>query len=158
MIKISAVASTICSVGLGMAVSAKPLQDRGDGNGRALCSGFTPPILDGAYILSVTSTELRNYTVPAAPILGLLNPIPSVNVCNVNVTYTHPGANDTVAVQIWLPLDNYNGVFVSVGGSAWAAGLGEISLAPLAIQGYAAVSSDAGLAGPFIPQAIGLLS
>ncbi|KAJ4288283.1 hypothetical protein N0V88_007475 [Collariella sp. IMI 366227] len=71
------------------------------------------------------------------------------------VTLTHPGANDKVNFQIWLPLDapSWNGRFLSLGGSAWAAGHGPLTLAPYAVQGFATGSTDAGLDGNILSPA-----
>ena len=111
-----------------------------------LCSHIKTPCLSHARVLSVSSAELRNHTVAAFPPI-LNEPVGGVNVCEVNVTLTHPGANDTVTVQVWLPLDGWNGRFLSAGGSAWAAGHGPLTLASYAVQGFAAASTDAGLLG-----------
>jgi hypothetical protein len=111
------------------------------------CSSIPTPHLPGASILSLSSTELRNHSVQAVPPLLNTN-FTNLNVCEVVVTLSHPGANDTVKVQIWLPLDGaWTGRFASAGGSGWAAGHGPLTLAPLAADGYAAASTDAGLTG-----------
>lgn len=109
------------------------------------CSNIPKPCVSHARVLSVSSAELRNHTVAASP--PILNaPVAGVNVCEVNVTLTHPGANDKVTVQVWLPLDGtWNGRFLSAGGSAWAAGHGPLTLGSYAVQGFAAASTDAGL-------------
>lgn len=120
---------------------------------RKTCANIAPPRVDGAKILSVSSAELLDHTV--APYPPLLNePVTGINVCEVNVTLTHPGADDTVQVQVWLPLENWNGRFISLGGSAWAAGHGPLTIGPSALQGFAAASTDAGLGNnPFDPSA-----
>ncbi|KAH8904028.1 feruloyl esterase B [Coniochaeta sp. PMI_546] len=111
------------------------------------CSNIAAPHLPGASILSVSSTELRNFSVQAVPPLLNAN-VTNLNVCQVVVTLTHPGANDTVTVQVWMPLDGaWTGRFASAGGSGWAAGHGPLTLAPLVAKGYAAASTDAGLTG-----------
>ncbi len=112
MVKIPAVADSLLLVSLAAVASASPIENGGGGHGHGhtpACSGFTNPSLNGAKILSIASSELLNYTVPAVAPLGLKDPINNINVCSVTVTYTHPGANDTVNVQIWLPKNNYNG-------------------------------------------------
>lgn len=123
-----------------------------------VCSNLAAPSVSGATVLSIAATEKRNYTVLANPQLGIPNDIPNLNVCEVLITLAHPDANDTVDVQVWLPLSGWNGRFVAVGGSAWAAGLGEISVGPYAARGFAAATTNAGLSGdPSSPAAWALL-
>jgi hypothetical protein len=31
-----------------------------------------------------------------------------------NSSYTHPGWNDTINVEVWLPLDDWNGYFTAL--------------------------------------------
>lgn len=73
----------------------------------------------------------------------LVGNITGLNFCQVNVTLTHPGTGDAVNNQIWLPLDDWNGRFLGVGGGGYAAGVWS-SLGPAVQRGYAAVSTDAG--------------
>ncbi|KAH6623781.1 tannase and feruloyl esterase-domain-containing protein [Chaetomium tenue] len=122
---------------------------------KASCSNIPTPIIPGLTILSLTSTELLNHTVPATPPF-LNTPVTNLNVCAVTVTLTHPGANDTVNIQIWLPLPTdpstttnpsqpWNNRFIALGGSGWSAGHGPPSIAPYAFLGFAAATTDAGL-------------
>lgn len=119
------------------------------------CTNLPHPHLPGAQILSITGTELTNFTVPAVPPLLNQN-ITDINVCAVTVTLTHTPdkphtakPNDTVTIQIWLPLkshNKWNNRFIGVGGSAWAAGIPPLTIAPYAAQrGFAAAATDAGL-------------
>jgi pimeloyl-ACP methyl ester carboxylesterase len=110
------------------------------------CQNVEVPQLKNAMIISITKTEKRNFTVPQA-LPFLTQAVPNLSVCEIKVIYTHNGGDDKVVVQTWLPLDDWNGRFVAVGGSAWAAGLGDYGLAPVVAQGYAAASTDAGLSG-----------
>ncbi|KAI1493689.1 Tannase/feruloyl esterase [Biscogniauxia mediterranea] len=109
------------------------------------------PTLFGADILSVQASLVSNYSasVPAAYRLTA----PSIEVrnlifCNVTVTYTHPGTDDSVNVEAWLPTENWNDRLVAVGGAGWAAGryvVGYSAMAGAAAEGYATITSDAGL-------------
>ena len=107
-------------------------------------STFTPPSVPGAKVLSVKATQQRNYTSPPTipPIFAVHNF--STPFCDVEVYLTHPGANDTVKVEIWLPLDDWNGRFQATGGGGQATGLFDLWLAPAVQQGYAAASTDGG--------------
>ncbi|KAF5981404.1 feruloyl esterase [Fusarium bulbicola] len=110
------------------------------------CNGITPPIVPGAIIRSVKSRVYRDHSVPALP-PTLLQNVTDLNICEVNVTLSHWNEDDTVLVQTWLPLNNWNSRFLAVGGGAWAAGLGQFDLALPASQGYAVSSTNAGLSG-----------
>ncbi|KAH9212903.1 Tannase/feruloyl esterase [Leptodontidium sp. 2 PMI_412] len=113
----------------------------------SLCSAsvFSGLSLFGADILSVSTARVANYSVAtqqadshfAANLTGL-------NFCNVSVVYTHPGQNDTINVQIWLPSNNWNGRFMGTGGGGFAAGYFDPSLAPAIARGYSAASTNAG--------------
>jgi len=89
------------------------------------------PSVFGALITSLSAAVRTNYT-------GL-----GVDVCQVNVTLTHPGANDTVFNQVLLPLAAWNGRFQGLGGGGYTAGIFS-SLAPAAAQGYSCVTTDSG--------------
>lgn len=85
------------------------------------------------------------------------HPIVAVNnatFCNVTVVYEHIDANDTIHVETWLPMDNYNGRIQAFGGGGWVAGRFYITyggmLGALG-EGYATSTTDAGL----LPQADG---
>src|SRR5690349_5170429 len=110
------------------------------GSNLPLCASFQPPNVQGAQVVSIESKELRNATISAFPPL-LNNDVTGLNVCEVDVILTHPGADDRVRVQVWLPMSSWNGRFLAIGGSAYAAGTLEYSLAPVAALGYAAAST-----------------
>ena len=59
------------------------------------------------------------------------------------MSYTHPGQNDTVNLQLWLP-ELWNGRFQGTGGSGWRGGIFDLALLPAIAEGYAAASTDAG--------------
>ncbi|KAK4153151.1 hypothetical protein C8A00DRAFT_34097 [Chaetomidium leptoderma] len=92
------------------------------------CSSIAAPQIPGAKVLSVSSTELINSTVAAYPPL-LNEAVTGINVCEAIVTLTHRGANYTVK------------------GARGRLATARISIAPYAVQGFAAASTDAGLDG-----------
>ncbi|CAK7200332.1 hypothetical protein SEUCBS139899_003023 [Sporothrix eucalyptigena] len=90
---------------------------------------------DGFRIISTKIAEVYNYTSVAG-----------FDFCNISVTLTHPGANDVVYTELWLPLtkQKWNGRFVATGGGGLVAGF-EYSLPPFVQQGYASAYTDAGV-------------
>ena len=103
--------------------------------------------IPGVKVLDLRAIEVHNFEwktfqngdIPAANWTGL-------NFCNVTVTYTHPGRDDKINVQTWLPLHGtWNGRFQGTGGGGYIAGWGSESLTPAVAAGYAASSSDAGV-------------
>lgn len=120
----------------------------------AKCSAktFTPKSMGvfGIEIQDIYVAELKDYewfspdAMPAAlPLIAA--PPKALNLCNVTVTYTHPGLETTVRTVVWLPLEqsSWNGRFLGQGGSGYAAG-NEGSLSPAVALGYAAAYHDGG--------------
>ncbi|KPM36266.1 hypothetical protein AK830_g10282 [Neonectria ditissima] len=127
-------------------------------------STFTNLDLFGAEILSLTAETVSNYTrtVPRAytfhhPTLSVEN----ASFCNVTVSYTHPGRDDLIYVETWLPIGNWNERLQAVGGGGWVAGrfpLTEMSMTAALSEGYATVTTDAGLGDSSEPIDWALLS
>ncbi|KAI0546545.1 Tannase/feruloyl esterase [Xylaria curta] len=107
--------------------------------------------LFGVEIISLEATLISNYSasIPAAyrftaPSVQLTN----ATFCNVTVAYTHPGQNDNIYVEAWLPTENWNERFQAVGGGGWVAGRFYLSYAAMQgalADGYATITTDAGL-------------
>ncbi|KAH7089730.1 Tannase/feruloyl esterase [Paraphoma chrysanthemicola] len=99
------------------------------------CDANTLPTLElfGASILSINAVQVSN-----SPLSN-----PPTSFCNVTITYTHPGQNDTINTGIWLP-NEWNGRFQGVGGGGWVAGLIPQQVILAVAKGYAAVSTDGG--------------
>jgi hypothetical protein len=122
-------------------------------------STFSSLSLLGAEILSTSATLVQNFTTTVTDQLYYNHPsitVKGVDYCNVTVTYTHPGQNDAINVEHWLPLNNWNGRFQAVGGGGYIAGrfsLSNIAMAGAIGEGYATSSSDAGLPMSYTPDA-----
>jgi hypothetical protein len=122
------------------------------------------PSLFGAEFTSLETTFVANYSqnIP----IGYYSNHGTVNVtnasfCNVTLTYTHPGQNDTIHVQVWMPLDTWNGRLQHIGGAGWQAGLHPAGLYAMTAsigEGYATVGTDAGLGSQVMPTNWALLS
>jgi hypothetical protein len=120
--------------------------------GGCVPSTFNGITLFGAEILSVHTSLVSNYSVsvPAesrftAPATELVD----ATFCNVTVSYTHPGTNDNVVVEAWLPeSDDWNERLQAVGGGGFVAGRFALSYATMSgalADGYATITTDAGL-------------
>ncbi|KAF6794186.1 tannase and feruloyl esterase [Colletotrichum sojae] len=112
---------------------------------------FLTPTLFGAEFLSLEVVQVTNYSSEVvegstfgSPPVDLVN----ANFCNVTVSYTHPGQNDIIHVETWLPTDTWNGKFNAVGGGGFNAGRYPMTYSFMAGalgEGYATVITDAGL-------------
>jgi hypothetical protein len=93
---------------------------------------------------SLTSVSLPNVTINSA----VLDPgdATTPRSCRVNATSTHPPLGDQVRIDIWLPVDNWNGRFQGTGGGGFSGGSPASLPAPLR-DGYAAGSTDTGHVG-----------
>ncbi|MBE8478043.1 tannase/feruloyl esterase family alpha/beta hydrolase [Streptomyces justiciae] len=98
----------------------------------------------GTKIESVTAVSQPGGTVQGTGILqGTVTDVPAY--CEVTVTLTHPGADDHAKVRTWLPVSGWNGRFQGLGGAAYLAGDNNPGLATAVKNGYAAVTTDAGV-------------
>lgn len=99
------------------------------------------PDIFGAHIIDISAHEVNLYSHVEESPFGEIE-TSDLNFCNVTVTYTHPGQHDTIHVTVWLPLEDWNGRFMAVGGGGWITGHPYLSAQ---IQdGYAAASTDGG--------------
>lgn len=114
-------------------------------------STFSAPSFLGAEVLSISAALVQNFSRTVSDQLYYNHPsitLDEIDYCNVTVTYTHPGQNDIVNVENWLPLHNWNGRLQAVGGGGFLAGRFELTNTEMAGaigEGYAATTSDAGL-------------
>ncbi|MER6066809.1 tannase/feruloyl esterase family alpha/beta hydrolase [Streptomyces sp. NPDC001792] len=98
----------------------------------------------GTKVESVTAVSQPGGTVQGTGILqGTVTDVPAY--CEVTVTLTHSGADDHAKVRTWLPVSGWNGRFQGLGGAAYLAGDNNPGLATAVKNGYAAVTTDAGV-------------
>ena len=120
-----------------------------DGRPQCDASTFQNVTLFGGEILNTSAEFSSNLSFGPEFFIPQLNFYPTnitgLDVCEVTVTYTHPGQNDTINALMWLPPpDRWNGRFMGVGGGGWGTGQGSITLARPAAEGYAAILTDGG--------------
>ncbi|KAF7621102.1 hypothetical protein AFLA_011416 [Aspergillus flavus NRRL3357] len=103
------------------------------------------PNLPGATILDIQAQERHNFSAvslgPGTNEGGRY----TISFCNITVTHTHAGWNDTIHTQVWLPLEEWNGRFQALGGGGYATGFGETYLTYAVASGFASASTYGGL-------------
>ncbi|GKT66328.1 feruloyl esterase B precursor protein [Colletotrichum tofieldiae] len=86
-----------------------------------------------------------NYTATSLPPGSTSTTAYTISFWNVSVTYTHPGTNDAVNVQVWLPSPStWNGRLQAVGGGGYSASFGSLYMTQAVGHGYVALDTDAG--------------
>lgn len=127
-------------------------------NGSVLSSACTPstfqyPALQGAKFLTLETNFVSNYS---SSIVNGYYPghydteVVNANFCNVSLSYTRPGQNNTILTQVWLPTD-WNGRMQGIGGGGYGAGVYDTVFQGMYASvgdGFATVSNDAGLTQP----------
>lgn len=114
---------------------------------------FSPPTLFGAEILSINAHPVLDF--PASLSLEARITQPNVDkasglaFCNVTVTYTHPGTNNLITVETWLPDKPFwNERYIAAGGGGFSAGRTEYTysvMSAAAQEGYTTSTTDAGV-------------
>lgn len=117
----------------------------------ASCSELANMALDKGTVTSVTLVAAGQYKPAAAP----FGPPPGVSespyaalpaFCRVQARLT-PTSDSDIAVEVWLPADNWNGKFVGIGNGVWAGQLSISQLVEPLSQGYATATTDTGHTG-----------
>jgi Tannase and feruloyl esterase len=117
-------------------------------SGGNACMTPAQPQLADARVVSVTAATRPGgtFAFPSNPPNPAPRPIIGVPAyCGITVVLTHPGLDDRVRVEVWLPLTGWNGRFQATGGGGFVAGQFARYLAPAVKGGYAAASTDAGV-------------
>lgn len=119
---------------------------------------ISSPVSFGAEIINISANLVRNFSRDVSDGLYYNHPsstVRNLDFCNLTITYTHPGHNDTINVETWLPITTWNGRLQSVGGGGWVAGrfpLSYIALAGAIGDGYVASTTDAGIGQNYAPE------
>jgi feruloyl esterase len=68
--------------------------------------------------------------------------------CRVTAAISEPGAADPINIDVWLPLDHWNGRFEGVGNHGFAGEIEYADMAPELVKGFAVAATDTGHPGP----------
>jgi hypothetical protein len=110
-------------------------------------AAFKDLTLFGGRILNVATTTHTNLSLEVTTLPNFYaKNVTNLDACEVLVTYTHPGYNDTINTVIWLPsAEQWTGRFLGEGGGGWATGAEDSApLIQAASEGFAVVSTDGG--------------
>lgn len=97
-------------------------------------SSISNPSIPHGQVLDLSATPVNNYNYQNS----------TLEFCNVTVIYTHPGWNDMIYVNVWLPSSNWNQRLQGAGGGGFSALDSVSDLAKAVAGGYAVVGTDAG--------------
>ncbi|KAM0716839.1 hypothetical protein Q7P37_006691 [Cladosporium fusiforme] len=107
-------------------------------------STFSFPDILGAKLFDLTAHVVRNYTatslLPGTDIAESY----TIDFCNVTVTYSHTGWNDTINASIWVPLQHWNQRMLGLGGGGFSASFGSLYQTAAVSKGFVAVATDSG--------------
>jgi pimeloyl-ACP methyl ester carboxylesterase len=113
-------------------------------NSTCISSTFSFPEIKGAELIDVAANEVHNFsTISVLPGTDIPATKP-IDFCNVTVAYTHPGWNDTINVSLWIPLADWNGRLLGVGGGGFSASFGSLYQTAAVDKGFVAVATDSG--------------
>jgi hypothetical protein len=80
---------------------------------------------DSLKTLSLENAVIDSASIVSASAIAAAFGSPATQVpatCRVHATVSHPGANDRIGVDIWMPVVGWNGRFVGIGGGGYAGG------------------------------------
>lgn len=110
------------------------------------------PTIFGADVLSVQAALVQNYSLVIPPEYQLRRGDEfgkTMSFCNVTLTHTHPGQNDVILSQVWLPIQpECNGRLRMVGGGGWIAGMDwftNLTMSVALADSYATVTTNGGV-------------
>lgn len=124
---------------------------------------FPLPQIFGTEFLTLETALIENFSRYVSDQDYVNHPevvVENATFCNVTLTYTHPGQGDIVTAEAWLPTQ-WNNRFQAVGSGGWTAGRSELTKSMMSGavgQGYATITTDAGLGSVQLPHEWALLS
>jgi Tannase and feruloyl esterase len=133
-----AVAGTACALAVPVAIATSTPTPTNAGNVPSRAK------LSAGSCESLTALRLPNTTIDSAEVAPASGTTPAS--CRVHASATHPPAGDDVNIDVWMPLEGWNGRFQGVGGGGYSGG-SPFALAGPVSRGYAAGSTDTGHVG-----------
>jgi hypothetical protein len=118
----------------------------------ASCENLASLKLPDGKITSAAVVAAGAFTPPGAG--GMLAGGPGGNAvykaapafCRVTATLT-PSSDSDIKIEVWMPVDNWNGKLVGIGNGVWAGSISHSAMAEPLAKGYATVATDAGHTG-----------
>ena len=97
-------------------------------------SNIASPSVPNGRVLNLSASPVNTYTYSDT----------TLDFCNVTVTYTHVGWDDTIHVTVWLPFSGWSGRLQGSGGGEYAMRNGDDDLAEAVATNYSVVATDGG--------------
>jgi feruloyl esterase len=98
----------------------------------------------GASCEELKSLKLPDTTITAAQIVSAAENLPAH--CQVAATL-RPTADSDIKIEVWLPVDHWNGKYQAVGNGGWSGAIVPSAMSAAIRRGYATSSTDTGHQG-----------
>ncbi len=107
------------------------------------CAGLAKMSLPYTTITKAETVDAGGFTLPGAsqPQPALYRGLPAF--CRVAATLK-PTSDSEIKIEVWMPLDGWNGKFMGVGNGGWSGAISYPALATALGRGYAAASTNTG--------------
>lgn len=115
------------------------------------CERLTSLKIKDGKIDTATIVEAGQFKPPAGGFMmggpGGMNPFQNTPAfCRVTATLT-PTTDSDIKVEVWMPVDKWNGKLVGIGNGVWAGTISHSAMAEPIAKGYATVATDTGHVG-----------
>jgi feruloyl esterase len=109
----------------------------------ATCEGLAGLSLPDTTITKVESVAAGEFTLPGIPPAQQATFKRSPAFCRV-AAVVKPTSDSEIKIEVWLPLENWNGKFMGVGNGGWSGAIVYPALAAGVNRGYAVASTNTG--------------
>jgi len=113
------------------------------------CGDMARERLAGGRITAATTVAAGAFVPPQAGRAPGIAPTDFAQLpafCRVQATLT-PSADSDIRIEVWLPVQGWNGKFVGVGNGIWAGSISWAELGETLAKGYAVAATDTGHVG-----------